>query len=89
MAIKKSSDSVKYDITVNRAKEFASGDIGFDMTVNNISVYGCIYKMSEKGNFISFPAKKSEKDGKYYNHVYFKIDDATLKDIEEKISALL
>lgn len=91
MAIKKKSEEVKQEmfITVKRAKEFKSGDIGFDMEVNGITIYGCVYKNSEKGNFVSFPAKKNESDGKYYNHVYFKIDETTLADIEGQLSLLL
>lgn len=91
MAIKKQSETVKQNMNINvkRAKEFKSGDIGFDMEVNGITIYGCVYKNIDKGNFVSFPAKKNEADGKYYNHVYFKIDEDTLKNIEDQISSLL
>lgn len=91
MAIKKKSEELKQEmnVTIKRAKEFQSGDIGFDMEVNGITIYGCVYKNTDKGNFVSFPAKKNEKDGKYYNHVYFKIDDELLKEIEDKLSELL
>lgn len=89
MALKKNSESVKLSVNVKRAKEFPSGDVGFDVEINGVTIYGCIYKQTEKGSFVSFPAKKSEKDGKYYNHVYVKIDENTLKDIEEQLSSLL
>lgn len=90
MGIKKKSEEVNQElnITVKRAKEFESGDVGFDMVVNGITIYGCVYKEGSKGSFVSFPAKKGS-DGKYYNHVFFKIDETTLKDIEGQISALL
>lgn len=90
MGIKKKSEEINevLSITVKRAKEFESGDIGFDMVVNGVTIYGCVYKEGSKGNFVSFPSKKGS-DGKYYNHVFFKIDETTLKDIEVKISSLL
>lgn len=89
MAIKKKSEEVEMIVLVKRCKEFSSGDIGFDMDVNGVTIYGCVYKQTEKGSFVSFPAKKSENDGKYYNHVYVKFDENTLKNIEDQISALL
>lgn len=91
MAIKKQSETVKQSMFINvkRAKEFSSGDIGFDMEVNGVIIYGCVYKNSSKGNFISFPARKNESDGKYYNYAYFKIDEDMLKGIEDQLSALL
>lgn len=91
MAIKKKSETVKQEmnVIVKRAKEFKSGDIGFDMEVNGVTIYGAVYKNTDKGNFVSFPAKKNETDGKYYNHVYFKIDADTLENIENQISSLL
>lgn len=98
MAIKKKSEStqenISYDISINRVKQFdGSNDIAFDMTVNGITIYGCIYKQGVKEGkeyaFVSFPSRKNDSDGKYYNHVYFRINDDTLKDIEKKIEAVL
>lgn len=81
-----------YDVEVKRVKELESGDIAFDMLVNGITIYGCIYKEGEKdGNeyaFVSFPSRKGS-DGKYYSHVYFRIEDDLLKDIQSQIESLL
>lgn len=89
---KKTEDTVNYDVEVKRAKQFESGDIAVDMVVNGISIYNCTYKSGEKDGkeyaFISFPARKSS-DGKYYNHVYFKISDELLADIEKQIEKLI
>lgn len=93
MAIKKKEEQNKnYDVKVLRVKQFESGDIAFDMDVNGVAIYGCIYKSgtNDKGEyaFVSFPSRKG-KDDKYYNHAYFKISEELLEDIEKQIEALL
>lgn len=96
MAInKKKTETTKggeYQIDVKRVKQFESGDIAVDMDVNGVMIYGCVYKSGEKNGkeyaFLSFPSKKAN-DGKYYSHVYFKITDDMLKDIESQIESLL
>ena len=93
MAIKKNENKVKYDITVKRAKEFDKC-IMFDMEVNGIMIYNCSYRtLSRKdgsGDFakINFPQRKGNDD-KYYNHVYFKITDDMIDQIEKGIEAVL
>lgn len=90
MAIKKTSTEEKtFEVKVTRVKEFKTGDIGFDMIVNGVTIYGCVYKESKRGNFVSFPSRKNDSDGKYYNHVYFNIDNVLLENIEAQISSLL
>lgn len=90
MALKKAGTEEKtFEVKVTRAKEFKSGDVGFDMVVNGVTIYGCVYKESKRGNFVSFPSRKNESDGKYYSYAYFKIDDKTLELIESQISDLL
>lgn len=93
MIKKKEAAEVKYEINVTRAKEMEkSGDIAFDMVVNGVTLYSCMYKTGEKDGkeyaFVAFPSRKG-KDGKYYNYSYFKIDNATLSDIEKQIENLL
>lgn len=89
---KKKEVSQSYKVEVKRAKQFESGDIAFDMLVNGISIYNCTYKSGEKDGreyaFVSFPSRKG-KDDKYYSHVYFKIDDDLLHEIESQIEKLL
>lgn len=35
-----------------------------------LEIKGCRIMHSEKGEFVSWPATKNEKSGKYWNHVY-------------------
>ena len=84
---------VSYSVQVKRAHEFDSGDIGFDMVVNGVSIYNCTYKSGtgKDGNdyaFVSFPSRKAS-DGNYYNFAYFKVSDEVLQDIETQIEKLL
>ena len=86
-------NEINYDVKVTRVKEFDSGDIGCDLVVNGVSIYGCIYKSGTRSDgseysFISFPSRKGS-DGKYYNHAFFKISDELLKNIEDQIESLL
>ena len=93
MAISKGKkEEQNYKVEVKRAKEFDYGDIAVDMVVNGINIYNCTYKSGEKDGkdyaFISFPSRKGN-DGKYYSHVYFKISDELLADIEKQIEKLI
>ena len=86
-------NTINYEVEVTRVKEFESGDIGCDMVVNGVSIYGCVYKSGTRSDgseysFISFPARKGSDD-KYYNHAFFKISDELLKKIEDQIESLL
>ena len=68
-----------YDVKVTRAKEMDNGNFSFDMVVNGVTIYGCWYlegtsKDGKDYQMISFPSQKG-KDGKYYSHAWFKIDD--------------
>lgn len=87
------SENQEYNVQVKRAHEFDSGDIGFDMVVNGVSIYNCTYKSgtSKDGkdySFVSFPSRKAS-DGNYYNFAYFKVSDEVLQDIETQIEKLL
>lgn len=46
-----------------------------------LEIKGCRVVSGQKGDFISYPARKDEKTGKYWNHVYGgeKFNDAVLK----------
>lgn len=97
MAInKKSAQSaetkVTYNIKVTRAKELENV-IMFDMEANGVMIYGMAYrsgktKEGKDYTLVSFPSRKGN-DGKYYNHVWFKITDEMLSDIEKQIEALI
>lgn len=76
-----------YDIKVLRAAEY--NDTTFiDLEVNGVTIYGCRYVTTDKGDFISFPSHKG-KDGKYYNYAYVKLDEAAVLLIDEQIDKLL
>jgi hypothetical protein len=68
--------------------------IGFDLKINGITIYSMIvfpYKDKKTGEDawgISFPQRKGS-DNKYYNEVYFFIDEKMRKGILEQIDILL
>lgn len=82
-----------YEVKVTRAKEIEEGTVVFDMVVNGVTIYGCWYRegTSKKGvpyQLISFPSQKSG-DGKYYNHVWFKIEDGLKSEIIDQLKELV
>lgn len=78
------------DWEVIRAHEFDGGNISFDMKVNGVTIYGMtlVWNEDQKDYWTSFPARKG-KDGKYYKHAWFPIDDALQAAIEKRIEELL
>lgn len=97
MAIAKKKQAPEAFITeckVTRAKEWSEGNISFDMELfsGGMTIYNCTYRSGKKGDkeyaFVSFPQRKGS-DGNYYNHVYFKIGDELLKNIEDQLGQML
>ena len=90
---KESENTNEFKVTISRVKAFDDNNIACDLTVNGVSISGCVYRQGVKDGkdyaFISFPSRKNEKDGKYYNHAYFPISDDLLNDIEKQIEELL
>jgi hypothetical protein len=87
-ATKNETPETTYDIEVTRAKQIKES-YAFDMKVNGVMIYGCWLMESKDGNnFVSFPSYKG-KDGKYYSHVYFKIDEKVQAEIEKQIESKL
>lgn len=88
----KGSTKNTYDVKVTRAKEFDNGNVAFDMLVNGVTIYGCWYREGEKNGkdyqVISFPVQKG-KDGKYYTHAWFKIEDDVKSDIIAQLRKLV
>lgn len=76
-----------YSCEVLRAKEYKD-TVFFDVNINGVSIYGCRYVEGKNGDFVSFPSYKGS-DGKYYSHAYIKLDEATVKLIDEQIDKLL
>lgn len=91
---KNESKAIAYNVEVKRAHELENGTIMFDMEVNGVMVYGCSYKvLTRKDNGeefakIGFPSRKGSDD-KWYNLVYFKVDDEIVSTIEKGIDAVL
>lgn len=105
MAINKKEEQKKeevrtdYEVTVLKvkARENRKDCYRFNAEVNGVTIYGMEYitytaKNGDERSFIAFPQYQSS-DGKYYNHVYFPVNDplnATLFDsIETQIESLL
>lgn len=71
----------------------------FNAEVNGITIYGMDYvtytdRSGKERDFIAFPQYKSSTgEDKYYNHVYFPVNDpdyrAVYEDIERQIESLL
>lgn len=76
---------------ITRCHEFEGGNISFDMRVNGVTVYGlsAIWDDVKKEYWIAFPSRKG-KDGKFYKHVWFPVNDTfrdcIIKRIEEMLS---
>ena len=72
------------EIKVTRVKVY-DGKTFFDANVNGIDLYGMRLEMGKYGYFIGFPSKQG-KDGKWYNHYFFKPEN--MKELVEQIEAL-
>lgn len=87
--------SAELQIEVNRVKDFSDDKgtcIAFDMTVNQVTIYGCYYregtdKNGKEYSMVAFPSRKS--GDKYYKHAYVKLSDADIDNISKQIEALL
>lgn len=78
---------------VPRAKFFPATDdrkecILFDLTVNDVTIYGCRAVQGKNGDFISFPQRKGS-DGKYYSYAFVKLSEEDLKEILKKVEAVI
>lgn len=97
MAINKKKAEEKkaenHNITVLRAHEFKSGDIGFDAEVNGVKLYGLTYVDIGKDRkndkpFISFPSRQGS-DKKWYNLFWFEVTEDDFNTIEKQIEEVL
>ena len=76
-----------YNLEVKRAKEYKD-TVFFDVDINGVMIYGCRFVEDKNGDFVSFPSYKGS-NGKYYSHAYIKLDEASVKLIDEQIDQLL
>ena len=78
-----------YEITVDRVLDGKYGTL-FDMTINNVKVYGCRVCETRDGDpFIGFPQKKDKRDDRYWSIVYAPLTKeqtaAVLAQVEDKL----
>ena len=92
----KTEEKVVYTVECTRAKEIKEGCVAFDAKVNGVSIYGLFYREGVKDgkeySFISFPAEKGkDKDGneKYFNRVFFPIDEKLKDNIVGQLEKLI
>ena len=82
---------INHEIEVTRAKELENV-IMFDMKVNDVTIYGCSYRVltrkdnGEEFGKVGFPSKKSGDN--YYNHAFVKLSSADIENIEKQLEKL-
>ena len=82
---------INHKIEVTRAKELENV-IMFDMKVNDVTIYGCSYRVltrkdtGEEFGKVGFPSKKSGDN--YYNHAFVKLSAADVETIDKQLEKL-
>lgn len=80
------------NIEVVHAIKFESGDVGFNMIYNDVSLYRLTRKtgVDEEGEYfwIAFPSYKG-KDGKFWKYYYVNFTEEEQEIINEQIEDLL
>ena len=84
----KAPERVQHSYCVRRAKEFKDGGIIFDLSVDDITIYGCRVIQGKKGDFVAFPQRK-DGNGKYYSHVYLALTEEETQEILEKVCKII
>lgn len=88
---KEAEKAIDHEIEVTRAKELENV-IMFDMKVNDVTIYGCSYKVltrkdnGEEFGKVGFPSKKSGVT--WYNHAFVKLSPADVENIEKQLEKL-
>lgn len=84
----KKTEKKEHSFQVTRAHQFTDGQVSFNLCIDgDIFMYGLrVYE----GSFISFPARKDPKDGKYWNHCMIKLDEeqteTIIRLVEERLA---
>ena len=86
--MKKNTEKKSAEIKVTRAKEFKDGGVVFDVTINDVNIYGCRVVEGKDGDFVSFPSRKGSDD-KYYNHAWYKLSKEETEDIISQVEKLI
>lgn len=82
-------EGVVSEFEVRNVRSFDWGTV-FTLVLNGVEINGCkVGERHDGESFISLPSYKG-KDGKYYNHVYFRFSeadtDAILKEVAEQLA---
>lgn len=95
MALKKKdptiAEIISHNIKVTRVKEL-DNVIMLDMVVNDVTIYGCSYKVltnhetKEEFGKVGFPSKKSGDT--WYNQAFVKLSAADIETIEKQIESM-
>lgn len=68
--------------------EASTGTVFFNLTINEVTIYGCRVVEGKNGDFISFPQKKVGV--KYWNIAYVKLTDdeskAIIAEVEKEVN---
>lgn len=86
--------AVPHEYEVTRAIQFKpqrgkdTGDVVFDLRIDDITVYGCRVVEGKNGDFISLPREKG-RDGNYWSIVYKRFTDEETNAILDMVSARL
>lgn len=82
---------INHDVVVKKAILCKNGNVLCDVTINDVTIYGCFFVEGEKDGkhyeLLSFPSEKG-KDGKYYNKVFCRLseeDVTTIKNMCQRI----
>lgn len=94
--------SFDYEVEVEAARPTKKDDIVIvDIRVNGVSIKSCMlkeltvkkdgekYKKGDTCYVLNFPAEKSEKDGKWYNRVWFPTSNETIQTIVDQVMKML
>lgn len=84
---------VSYTCKVTRVYQLDEDKVLFDMNVNGIDIKGFTFifyknKEGKEGTMISRPSRKGS-DGKYYDQVFFPINNQMKDEILNQIESLL
>ena len=89
---KKEEKTMTYEVKAHHVRSVKNkpDNYTFTLSVNGVEINWCKYitytdDNGDRVSFVSFPQYQG-KDGKYYNHAYFKITDELFKVIEDQIT---
>lgn len=81
-------NAAPHDIKVTKVKDNNDGTYRINLTVNQVSITGCTYRVGVSGAFIAMPSYKGH-DGKWYSICFVKFSADDIKNIEKQIEDML